>query len=236
VTIEPGLCDDDAEGSFGRRHIRLFRRVRAGCRPRTTNVDAMTAEALQRDGFAVVRGVLDGPEVAAILAAVEPRLAAARSDPTQHQGGTLHVDDLSDAAPFAAVAHKPRVLAAVAHILGPSARVSRVHYRAPQPGFGAQTVHADWMEPIVPGAEQFATAIVALVDFTAENGATRVIPGSHRLPRFHAPKSPDTPIAGERAVSCSAGDAIVFGAHLRHGGTKNRSKGRRDSLQISFAR
>jgi hypothetical protein len=194
------------------------------------------AATLERDGYVVLPALLDSGQVVSMLGTAEDLLAVARQDPLWQGGGTLHLDDVGHVAAFAPVWQAPRLTNAVASILGPNARVTRVHFRAPLPGHGAQVLHADWSEPIVPGGEQVATAIVALVDFTSSNGATRVIPGSHLLPRVAVPTNPAIAFPTERIVTCAAGDAIVFSGHLRHSGTCNRSTHRRDSLQISFAR
>lgn len=195
--------------------------------------DAMVSGALRRDGYVVLRSVLSADDIAAILAGVERRLAEARKDPTWRSGGTLHLD-VGDLAEATAASGSVEIASAVAAILGKKVPAARVHYRAPLPGHGAQALHADWPEPIAPGQERVATAIVALVAFTHANGATRLVPGSHRLPRLATPANPDIAFPGERIVTCDAGDAIVFTGHLRHGGTRNNSNGRRDSLQILF--
>jgi len=127
-------------------------------------------------------------------------------------------------------------LAIMKHLLGAEASMSRIHYRAPLPGYGAQTLHADCPEPIEPGYEQTVTAIVALVDFTRTNGTTRVISGSHQFPRFSVPTDKDAQHPKQQLIVCAAGDAILFGGNLRHSGTRNRSDVRRDSLQITFSR
>jgi len=191
---------------------------------------------LERDGYAVLPAILDARQVVAMREAVDALLAEARSDPLWRSGGTLHLDDVRHLAAFEPAWQAPRLLEAVASVLGPQARATRVHFRAPLPGHGAQMLHADWSEPIVPCAEQVASAIVALIDFTATNGATRVIPGSHLLPRVAVPTNPAIAFPGERIVTCRAGDAIVFSGHLRHSGTRNRSDRRRDSLQMTFSR
>ena len=191
---------------------------------------------LERDGYVVLAGVLDPSEVASMRAAADELLAEARRDPLWRGGGTLHLDDVAGVPAFAPAWQSRRLLEAVWSLLGSGGRATRVHFRAPLPGHGAQVLHADWPEPIAPHCEQVATAIVALVDFTEANGATRVIPGSHVFPRVAVPTNPAIAFPGERIVTCRAGDALVFSGHLRHGGTQNRSDARRDSLQMSFSR
>jgi len=199
-----------------------------------TGMTPADREHLEREGFVIVRGVLEPAQIETLLARIEPLLEEVRNDPTRAGGGTLHVD-LPDTEPFVAVSNAPAIGECVRALLGPGAHPARAHYRAPLPGFGAQALHPDAPEPVTPGREVAATAIVALADFTLRNGATRVVPGSHRLPRLALPATPDVAFPGERVVVMSAGDALVFGANLRHGGTRNRSTERRDSLQISYA-
>jgi ectoine hydroxylase-related dioxygenase (phytanoyl-CoA dioxygenase family) len=192
--------------------------------------------ALDTDGFVVLRDLLDPALLTAMRATVAAALTRARQDPTWHPGGTLHVDELLDAGPAAdLVWTAPRLLAAVAHLLGPGFRMCRMHYRSPQSGFGAQLLHPDFAGP-APGRAQVATAIVALVDVTARNGATRVVPGSHRVWGFTPPKKVDTAHPDEQLVTMAAGSALVFTGHLWHSGTRNHADRGRDALQLSYAR
>lgn len=73
-------------------------------------------------------------------------------------------------------------------------------------------------------------AIVSLCDFTDENGATAVLPGSHRRPDLQRrPRELST--SAEVLLTGPAGTAFVFSAHLVHRGTKNRSGQDRPALQ-----
>jgi len=128
-----------------------------------------------------------------------------------------------------------RLLSAIVHVIGYALRIGSVAYRAPQPGYGAQARHADFRQGY-RGEYQVATAIVALVDFTAANGATRVIPESYLPGDIAGPSDTDTPHPAQRLVTCSAGSAIAFNGHLLHSGTRNASKKMRHALQITFAR
>ena len=80
------------------------------------------------------------------------------------------------------------------------------------------------------------TAIVAIENFTSDNGATRVVPGSHVHPPPGVPKGRDTPYKDEVTVTMPAGSVLLFSGHLYHSGTRNNSKSWRDALQITFAR
>jgi ectoine hydroxylase-related dioxygenase (phytanoyl-CoA dioxygenase family) len=192
--------------------------------------------ALDRDGFLVLEGILSEAELAAILAAVDERLEIARRDLTRRHGGTLHLEGLTDVgAPFDRAWNAPRMRAAIEHMLGPAYQIE-ASYRGPQPGFGAQSLHTDDL-PIAPGDPyRVASAVVSLTDFTEDNGATRVVPGSHRAPLHDAPKEPDRRHVRERVLTARAGSALVFNGHLWHSGTRNVSDVRRDSLQLVFRR
>jgi ectoine hydroxylase-related dioxygenase (phytanoyl-CoA dioxygenase family) len=192
---------------------------------------------LDRDGYVVLDDVLDAAEVAVMRASAETQIAAARRDPTRKHGGTDHLDLAhDDMRAFEAVSRSPRILAAVAHVLGAEFRLADLGFRGPRPGYGAQALHTDDV-PLAPGdAYRAATAIVPLVDFTPVNGATRVVPGSHREPPADVPAEPGRPHPRERAVTARAGSAIVFNGHLWHSGTRNDSNARRDALQIVFRR
>jgi ectoine hydroxylase-related dioxygenase (phytanoyl-CoA dioxygenase family) len=193
-------------------------------------------DALDCDGCVVLDGVLDATTIAAMRSVLEELLDVARRDPTRKHGGTLHLDDILDSAAFDPAWTSPRLLAAVAHVLGADFHVFAAGFRGPQPGYGAQALHADDV-PIAAGDPyRVATAIVPLVDFTERNGATRVVPGSHRDPVRDASPEAGRPHPRERLVTARAGSAIVFNGHLWHSGTKNASDERRDALQLVFRR
>lgn len=192
--------------------------------------------ALDRDGYVVLPGLLSAEQVANARAALDKLIAQARLDPTWHAGGTLHLTDLVNEPAFDPVWKSDRLLSAIGHVIGYDLRIGSVAYRAPKPGYGAQTLHADFT-PGYRGEYQVATAIVALVDFTPTNGATRVIPGSH-LPdsALVAPTDSGVQHPAQRFVTCAAGSAIVFNGHLLHSGTRNTSQETRHALQMTFAR
>jgi ectoine hydroxylase-related dioxygenase (phytanoyl-CoA dioxygenase family) len=193
--------------------------------------------ALDRDGYVVLAGIVDAPAVAAMRAALEEMLEAARRDPTRKHGGTLHLDDILDSgAAFDPAWTAPRLLAAVAHVLGANVQLSAAGFRGPRPGYGAQALHADDVPIAADDPYRVATAIVPLVEFTPRNGATRVVPGSHRDPLRDASTEPGRPHPRERVVTAPAGAAVVLNGHLWHSGTKNESGERRDALQIVFRR
>ena len=80
------------------------------------------------------------------------------------------------------------------------------------------------------------TAIVALVEFTADNGPTRYVPGSHLLPHLLARAARMEHHRDERLFTAPPGSVLLFNAHLLHSGTPNRSSAPRHALQASYRR
>ncbi|WP_039826145.1 phytanoyl-CoA dioxygenase family protein [Nocardia testacea] len=91
------------------------------------------------------------------------------------------------------------------------------------PGNRAQMLHRDlenWF-PFVgmgpAGPEVTLNFLIALTDFTEDNGATRVIPGSNHWPDFQDRGTPDQTVP----ATMKAGDALFFSGKTAHGGGAN---------------
>ncbi|MGH9853514.1 MAG: phytanoyl-CoA dioxygenase family protein, partial [Blastocatellia bacterium] len=77
-----------------------------------------------------------------------------------------------------------------------------------------------------------------LDDFTAENGAPRYVPGTHRSGRLPQDVLPDpaAPHPDEALITGRAGDVVVMNAHLWHGGTANRTDRPRLAMHSFYCR
>ena len=133
----------------------------------------------------------------------------------------------------------PELLRAAEAVLGPDYKLGSLNYRGADPrSDSAQPLHCDMgMVPDARGNAVF-NSIWLLDDFTAENGATRYVPGSHtwgKLPQ-QVLNDPKAPYPGERLALGKAGDVILMNAHLWHGGTANRTDHSRRSLHAFFVR
>ncbi len=128
----------------------------------------------------------------------------------------------------------PEVVAVVERILGPDPSLGEATFRCPFPGFGQQKLHADDLPLTDVNQTRGLTAVVPLVDFTADNGATRLIPGSHRRPDLQRRSGNLDGHEDEMVLSGRAGDMFLFSRHILHSGTKNRSDRPRPALQICW--
>jgi len=128
----------------------------------------------------------------------------------------------------------PEVLAAVEAVLGPDFKLSSLNIRSANPHNGlAQPLHVDG--GALPDALGYSVcnSVWMLDDFTAHNGALRVVPGSHRWGR--APE-PGAKPGGEMLVTGKAGDVVVMNAHLWHGGSENFTAHQRRAMHVYYTR
>jgi hypothetical protein len=151
--------------------------------------------------------------------------------------GTRHPTRLIDGdAAFVGFLIFPALLAAVQHVLGRPFLAGAVAGRDPMPGFGQQGLHTDGIDPGPSTPFQIVTALGLLDDFTQDNGATRLVPGSHRW-RRPPPKSLTVPASrhpDQVVMTAPAGSVLVFNGYLWHSGTCNRSGDHRRVTQCSF--
>jgi ectoine hydroxylase-related dioxygenase (phytanoyl-CoA dioxygenase family) len=200
-----------------------------------------TWDRLDRDGYVALPGVLSADQLAAIRSRLAELLTAegdqAGLEVHQEAGADRLADLTNKGSMFQACFTDPRMLACIAHVLG-DFKLSSLNFRAALPGHGHQPLHADWGGPVPSGGYQVCNSIWLLDDFTADNGATRVVPGSHRYsrPAREALSDPAAAHPDEVQLIASAGTVVVFNSHLWHGGTLNRSDRPRRALHSYFTR
>jgi ectoine hydroxylase-related dioxygenase (phytanoyl-CoA dioxygenase family) len=134
---------------------------------------------------------------------------------------------------------EPGVLAHVAHVLGPRFKLSSLNARSANPrSEDAQPLHVDVGALPDEGGYWVCNSVWMLDEFTRENGALRVVPGSH--PRGRRPEAvlqdPRRPHPDEVLVTGGAGDLVIMNSHLWHGGTANRTDRPRLALHAFYCR
>jgi ectoine hydroxylase-related dioxygenase (phytanoyl-CoA dioxygenase family) len=208
--------------------------------------DAAIAAALRADGAVLIDrfvtpAVVDAvnAEVADAVAAAEPGMRTINPAIQAFFGPcTKHVSALAAVSPtFADVVmthHTYRHLCD--EILLPSCsryRLNLGHLIARGPGAEAQIPHRDedvWPHFPRPHDELQLASLVALVDFRADNGATRVVPCSHRWPRERQPQD-DEIVAAELPVG---GAVIYLGSTIHFAGTNSTADEWRLGVHVSY--
>ena len=101
------------------------------------------------------------------------------------------------------------------------------------PGSGNQGLHRDdgvfaWEHSVLGNCEYELSTIWALHDFTAELGATRVVPGSHRWPSYRKPTDEESFQAVMPAGSC-----VIYTGKTYHSSAANTTEEPRWGLNVS---
>lgn len=210
------------------------------CRALGVREDTLTAAEkahLDREGYLRLDNILT-PDQAAAMRAVCDRVFMERH--IGEPGHPTETGDLQNDAPvFDVCVTHPRVLAAVAHVLREDFVSLGVHSRPNPPGKGQQALHVDWGGgPWAEGDYSVCNSIWPLCDFTAENGATRVIPGSHRWGKFPREVIQDleAPHPDEIQLVAPLGSIVIFNSHLYHGAVLNRSNDFRPNVTSYWTR
>ena len=124
-----------------------------------------------------------------------------------------------------------RVLPLVEQVLDAGCLVSSLSSISIGPGETAQPIHSDDILIPLPKPRPaiICNSMWALSDFTEENGATRVVPGSHRRESPQYGAEVDTIAAEMRA-----GSVLVWDGSLWHGGGANRTGERRVGIAMNY--
>jgi hypothetical protein len=140
---------------------------------------------------------------------------------------------------FERVISRPQILEAVRHVLGDDFKLSSLNARSTDPMWAdAQPLHCDVGAIADDSGYWVCNTIWLLDDFTADNGATRIVPGSQRwreLPQ-KALSDPQARHPEEKLVLGKAGSVVVMNTHAWHGGTANRTPYPRRALHAFYTR
>jgi ectoine hydroxylase-related dioxygenase (phytanoyl-CoA dioxygenase family) len=126
----------------------------------------------------------------------------------------------------------PNVLPVVEGVLDPGLLISSLSSIAIGPDEKPQPIHADdQLIPLTrPHVPIICNTMWAITDFTEENGATRLIPGSHLLPEAPNPLEHYESIAAEM----TKGSVLVWVGSLWHGGGANVTDSRRVGIAMNY--
>lgn len=194
-------------------------------------------EVLHRDAAVIVDGLVPAKELAALRAELDPHLDATPYGEIDFHGErTRRVGALiARSAACGRLAMHPLLLALADGFLGPFCDSFQLHFSQAvriDPGETAQMLHRDrgvWGGYLSRKVETQLSTIWALDDFTAANGATRVVPGSQSWHRDRTPE-PHEVIPAEM----SAGSVLIYSGSVLHGGGANTSDAIRRGVLLHY--
>jgi ectoine hydroxylase-related dioxygenase (phytanoyl-CoA dioxygenase family) len=212
----------------------------------TVTVATMTPadfQSLDEQGYTILEGAMSPEFLNRLKSRVEELFQLegdqAGSEFRQEEGSRRLANLVDKGEVFEqAIAH-PAVLPYVARVLGPKFKLSSLNVRSANADSPTgQPLHVDMAAIPDEGGYWVCNTIWMLDDFTIENGATRVIPGSHRWGKIPQKELAD-PYAShpdEVLITGRAGTVVVMNAHAWHGGTANRSGAPRTAMHGFYCR
>jgi len=192
---------------------------------------------IAEDGYTILPDVIEPAlvdEINEALLKLEHDLGTVPADNLFEGLHTTRVYNLLVHGPtFEKIPVHPRVLPVVEGVLDHGLLISSLSSIAIGPNEQAQPIHAD--DQLIPLQRPHVPIICntmwAITDFTEENGATRLIPGSHLRDE---PPDPLKPYADTIAAEMSKGSVLVWVGSLWHGGGANRTDGRRVGIAMNY--
>jgi ectoine hydroxylase-related dioxygenase (phytanoyl-CoA dioxygenase family) len=193
---------------------------------------------MEKDGFTIVEDAIDPALVDRLVAAIDAlhgELSVAPASNLFEGLATLRVYNLlARGKVFEEVPVHPSVLPIVERVLDQGCLVSSLSSITILPGERSQPIHSD--DQLIPLPKPHVAIVCnsmwALTDFTEENGATRILPGTHKADRSPELSLDDEP-RGIPAVM-KKGSVLVFDGSVWHGGGANRSNERRMGLAMNY--
>jgi ectoine hydroxylase-related dioxygenase (phytanoyl-CoA dioxygenase family) len=206
------------------------------------------SRSLDLHGYTIIKGLLTPAECDEAKAALDRIFAEERELPGAPQGPYFTAYLLMNKAPiFERVYQLPPLLRLVRHFLGEDACLSSVQAHRICPGATPQGLHYDGS--VTGPFKSYAEAdrgrrivghtlglnvAFCISPFTRANGATRLVPGSHRCPDIVVPR--DGAVPGEVIVEAPAGAAVIWDIATWHGASANSSGEVRDAVMTPWRR
>lgn len=205
--------------------------------PSSASPDEIAA-ALSDDGAAIVDGLVASSVMERAADELEPYVAATKPGRddfagrlTRRTGGLVGRSETCRD-----LVMNPLVLATARKTLAHAAafQLHLTQVISIGPGSPAQPIHRDqWVFDFFKfptGFEVQLNTLWAMSDFTEQNGATRVIPGSHRFEDRLRFEEKDT-----QAAEMARGSVLFYTGSVYHGGGANRSDAIRYGINITYS-
>jgi ectoine hydroxylase-related dioxygenase (phytanoyl-CoA dioxygenase family) len=191
---------------------------------------------IERDGYTIVENVFSSglaQELLEDLGRIERELNTRPARNRFEGNQTRRVYNLLSHGPlWSQIPVHSAVLPLVEEVLDQGCLISSLSSVAIDPGEAPQPIHADdQLHPLAkPHVSTVCNSMWALTDFTEENGATRLVPGSHLVD--HSPNFGEA--YATIPAEMSAGSVLIWHGSLWHGGGANQSAQTRVGIAMNY--
>ena len=223
-TIEDRYQSGDIAGTYKWTHSEAAKQV-----PKEV-VEADLASVKEK-GYVMIEGLLSQQELDAIYSAVAPLLKEGGRNEFEGYKTQRVYAVLSKTRALDRLVDHPRILALLDHIFLPNYLLSQLQIINILPGESAQGLHFDdGFYPLPrPRPPLGAATVWAIDEFTAENGATMIVPGSHTWGDGREPLASET-----QPAVMPAGSVIFYPGTFWHGGGANISGSSRLAITCQY--
>jgi len=190
-------------------------------------------EAVEENGYVIVDGLLTDAQCEEIRASVTPLLEHCGRNTFEGEQTQRLYSVIEKTLALNPLVEHPLVLSLLDRVLDPNYLLSQLQVINILPGEAAQLIHHDdgFYRVPRPRPALGAAVIVPIDPFLPENGATRVLPGSHAW-------DDHVPTAAEQANAVPAtmapGSMLFFLGTLWHGGSANRTEAPRMCVTAQY--
>lgn len=202
--------------------------------PNNAEISAIMA-AVQRDGAVILNDMMSYSQIEELLDELKPYIAVTKPGRESFSGfKTTRTGAL--AARSSRVRRTildERILSVCDRVLLPNCdryQVNVTHIIRIMPGEVAQVMHRDRLSwQYLKGIEPQLNTIWAISDFTIENGATRVVPGSYAWPSERTAEPHEIAYA-----EMKRGSVLVYTGSVLHGGGANQTQNYRVGMNLTY--
>ncbi|MEO2002919.1 MAG: phytanoyl-CoA dioxygenase family protein [Candidatus Poribacteria bacterium] len=203
---------------------------------------------LQMNGFTVLPGMLTSDECDEAQGALERLVEEERDLPHAPVGphGVQIYNLLNKGRVFERVYQIPPLLRVIRHFLGDDAVLSSTQAHIVFPGAPDQGLHSDGSQTgpnqalsRADGDRRITSHVLAfnvvfcISDYTRQNGATRIVPGSHKVDPLAVPHGR---IPGEFVVAAERGSVVMFNISTWHGSSEHTGDAPRYAVMTPWRR
>jgi ectoine hydroxylase-related dioxygenase (phytanoyl-CoA dioxygenase family) len=205
-----------------------------------TTLSSEEKQSLDEKGYIIFPGLADKAWVDQLRETfarlVQEEGAKAGAEFNQEEGACRLADLVNKGEVLDGVYTHPKVLAAAYHVIGTEFKIMSLNGRDALAGTGHQDLHADWKSRELNEPYHICNSVWLLDDMNRDNGATRLVPGTHHLAGRPADYITDVRAEHPQQVlfEAGAGSVLVFNSHTWHGGTQNTSGLHRRVLHSAY--